>query len=248
MRQSQLTNWEPDRTGIEPLLERAEIEDCTLLPSGSNYVFVLHLSDTEHGQGLAIYKPQRGEAPLWDFPGGTLYRRERAAYVLSRGLGWSIVPPTVIRDGPYGPGMVQLFIPHDPRVTFFTLRDAREFDMRRIAVFDAVINNADRKGGHCLCGPDGRIWAIDHGLTFHESNKLRTVIWDYSGEAIPEELLADLQGLSVRLRHNEELKRDLSSLIDQRELQALQQRVERLILKPVFPRPGLARSVPWPPV
>ena len=130
---------------------------------------------------------------MWDFPDGTLYRRERAAYLLATDLGWEFIPPTIIRDGPYGIGMVQLFIPNDVHANFFTLRDTYADDMRRMALFDAVSNNADRKGGHCLLGNDGRIWGIDHGLTFHESNKLRTVIWDYSEEQIPAALVADLE-------------------------------------------------------
>ena len=131
-------NWDPHEPSVAEVLTRAEITDCKLIPSGSNYVFLVSLEDSETGSGLAVYKPQRGEAPLWDFPDGTLYRRECAAYLLAHDLGWNFIPPTVIRDGPYGVGSVQLFIPNDPRVHFFTLRDDHEPEMRRIALFDAV--------------------------------------------------------------------------------------------------------------
>jgi uncharacterized repeat protein (TIGR03843 family) len=241
-------NWDPDDQGVGDVLTRAEITDCKLVPSGSNYVFLVSLSDPSAGTGLAIYKPQRGEAPLWDFPDGTLYRRERAAYLLASDLEWNFIPPTVIRDGPYGVGSVQLFIPNDPRVHFFTLRDDHETEMRRIALFDAIANNADRKGGHCLLGPDGRVWGIDHGLTFHISNKLRTVIWDFSEEPIAEPLLGDLAGLAGRLETNSEIRAALDEVIDRSELEALRRRVEDLLTRPVYPRPGMRRAVPWPPV
>lgn len=241
-------NWCPDMPEIEAVLERAEIEEHALIPSGSNYVFLLKLRDAQEGEGLAVYKPRKGEAPLWDFPSGTLYKRERAAYLLSRALGWEFIPPTIVRNGPYGTGMVQLFIPNDARQHFFTLRDEHEAEMRRIAVFDAIANNADRKGGHCLSGPDGRIWGIDHGLTFHESDKLRTVIWDYSGEQIEPVLLGDLQRLSTQLNCESAVRAALKELLRGAEFDALRRRLERLIRKPQYPKPGLSRSVPWPPV
>ena len=240
--------WDPARVDGEVILERAAIEDCEPVPSGSNYVFLLCLSDPGEGQGYAIYKPRRGEAPLWDFPDGTLYRRERAAYLVSKELGWDFIPPTIVRDGPYGIGMVQLFIPNNPRINFFSLRETHEPELRRMAVFDAITNNADRKGGHCLEGPDGKVWGIDHGLTFHESNKLRTVIWDYRGDTVEPELLADLQKLSARLGKQGPFVQALGELLHPVETGALRQRVELMIKKPIYPSPGLHRSVPWPPV
>lgn len=248
MARRELVNWSPRRTDIEAILERAQVDECGLIPSGSNYVFLLTLRDAEAGAGYAVYKPRKGEAPLWDFPDGTLYKRERAAYLVACDLGWNFVPPTIIRDGPYGVGMVQLFIPNDPRAHFFTLRDEHEPEMRRIALFDVITNNADRKGGHCLADADGAIWGIDHGLTFHESNKLRTVIWDYSGGRVDGTLIEDLQRLSVRLAGKSAIRRELEQLMSRSEFEALRQRVERMIRKPVYPQPGMHRSVPWPPV
>jgi uncharacterized repeat protein (TIGR03843 family) len=248
MQPSELANWDPYRGSVAAALARAEIGECDLLPTGSNYVFLVTLRDREEGEGLAVYKPRRGEAPLWDFPDGTLYRRERAAYLVSVDLGWNFVPPTIIRDGPHGVGMVQLFIPNPPRDNFFTLRDDHADEMRRIALFDVVTNNADRKGGHCLLGADGRVWGIDHGLTFHESNKLRTVIWDYSEDAIPPSLMEDLAGLAVRLNQSSAIRDGLRALLDPSEVDALRRRVETLLRERVYPRPGYHRSVPWPPV
>ena len=146
----------------------------------------------------AVYKPARGERSLWDFPDG-LYRREVAAYELSEALGWGLVPPTVVRDdGPFGPGSLQLFVEADYEQHYFTLLDDGGHDedvLRAICAFDIVANNADRKSGHVLRGPDGRLWAIDHGLCFHRQPKLRTVIWDFADEAVPgEPILADLGG------------------------------------------------------
>jgi hypothetical protein len=242
------SSWEPFSPGIVDVLARAEVTDCKLLPSGSNYVFLVSLSDEQAGAGLGVYKPRRGEAPLWDFPDGTLYRRELASYLLAQDLGWGFIPPTVVRDGPYGIGSVQLFITNDPSANFFTLRDSHEAEMRRIALFDAIANNADRKGGHCLLGGDGLIWGIDHGLTFHVTNKLRTVIWDYSEEPITPELLADLAGLAARLSSGAVIRKTLTGLLDPAEVAALAGRIEELLGRPVYPRPGMRRAVPWPPV
>ena len=241
-------NWCPDRPDIDKLLLESEVQGCELVPSGSNYVFVLQLSHPTAGGGMAIYKPQRGEAPLWDYPSGTLYRREAATYVVARALEWQLVPPTIVRDGPYGIGAAQLLIEHNQRANFFTLRDTRTAEMQRLALFDAVINNGDRKGGHCLLGVDGRIWGIDHGLAFHAENKLRTVIWDFAGDPIPDDLLRDLQTIQQRLGSDDALLEELRRLIARQEIGALRQRVERLVRKPRFPETGYRRPVPWPPV
>ncbi|MHB8575557.1 MAG: SCO1664 family protein [Dehalococcoidia bacterium] len=240
-------NWSPDRPDVLTLLETGEIEACDLLQQGSNYVFVLRLDTDAGGQGLGIYKPLRGEAPLWDYPSG-LYKREVATYLVSRALGWGIVPPTVIRDGPHGAGSTQLFIEHNPRITFFELRDDHADEMQRMAAFDALVNNGDRKGGHCLLGVDGRIWGIDHGLTFHLENKLRTVIWDYAGDPIPESIIADLARLQSCLGRQEELVASLRELITRQEIGALRQRLDQLLQQRRFPKSGNRRSVPWPPV
>jgi len=143
-----------------------------------------------------VYKPQKGEMPLWDFPEESLAARESAAYLVSEALGWELVPPTIMRpDGPFGPGSYQYFIPHDPEQHYFTFDEAIHKRLRPTALFDLIINNADRKGGHILLGEDGHIWLIDHGLCFHAQPKLRTVIWDFSGQPIESPLLDSLQTL-----------------------------------------------------
>jgi hypothetical protein len=238
-------NWRWDLPCLADVLVRADVTDMKLLPSGSNYVFVLALQDDAAGPGVAVYKPRRGESPLWDYPDGTLYRRERATYLLSELLGWGIVPPTVVRDGPHGVGMVQLHIDHHPRQNYFTLRD-RHDDLRRMALFDAIVNNGDRKGGHCLLDHDGRLWGIDHGLTFHHQGKLRTVIWDYVGEPLPEALCRDLEQLQRRLGCGDAAVAEIDALLDKSERKALRARVERLLQARVYPDPPSWRPVPWP--
>ena len=175
------------------LLTRGAVTIRGRMPWASNATFLVEIA-LDGGTALGVYKPERGERPLWDFPPG-LYKREVAAYHLSEALGWGLVPPTVCRDGPYGEGSVQLFVPADFEQHYFTLREHAEHRDRleRICVFDLLANNADRKGGHCLAGDDGAIYAIDNGLTFHEEMKLRTVIWDFGGEPIPRALLADVK-------------------------------------------------------
>jgi hypothetical protein len=241
-------NWSPDRAEIHELLSGAEIEACELLPTGSNYVFVVRLNAGAAGEGLGIYKPLRGEQPLWDYPEGNLYQREVAAYLTCRALGWNFVPPTVIRDGPHGVGSVQLFIEHDQRQTYFSMRELRAGDLRRMAVFDCVVNNGDRKGGHCLLGRDGRIWGIDHGLTFHTEQKLRTVIWDYAGEEMPQDLLGDLHRLGAEMGRPGGLIGDLQPLLTKGEIIAFRRRLQEVLRERRFPTAGYRRSVPWPPV
>ncbi len=144
---------------------------------------------------LAIYKPQRGERPLWDFPSGTLGRREVATYLVAEAVGWGLVPPTVLREGPYGSGSVQLFVEAQEEIHFFTIQDDARYadDLRRLAALDVICNNADRKAGHCLVDVDGRLWAIDNALTFHVDPKLRTVIWDFAGTPLPARIGSDLR-------------------------------------------------------
>ncbi len=199
---------------------------------------------------LAIYKPRLGERRLWDFPDGTLYKRETAAYLTSDALGWALVPPTFLRDGTRGVGSVQLFIDHDPAAHYFTLdRDRFALPLQRMAIFDAVINNTDRKGGHCLLDADERIWGIDHGLTFNPKVPLRTVIWEYAGLAIPPDILADLRRLRRRLGDAADAyTRGMVELLSPIEMQMLQRRVEQLLEMGVFPLPGRGRNEPWPPV
>ncbi len=193
---------------------------------------------------LVIYKPRRGERPLWDFPPGTLCAREWAAFELSEALGWSIVPPTVLRDGPHGDGMVQRFVDHDPDEHYLTLQREHAERFAAFAAFDVVVNNADRKAGHCLRDRAGHIWGIDHGLTFHEEPKLRTVIWEYAGSAVPEALLADLRRVFDEL--GEGLGRRLRSWLEEDELAAARSRCEGLATAGVFPCPTSRYDLPWP--
>ncbi len=187
----------------------------------------------------AVYKPERGERPLWDFPSG-LYRREVAAYVVSEALGWRLVPETVVRDGPLGRGSLQRFVDADFSQHYFTLLEFPEHHdaLKAICAFDLVANNADRKGGHCLLGTDGRLWSVDHGLCFHEDPKLRTVMWDFEGMAIPEHLVADLERFSV--------PDELPRFLDDEECGALEARVAAVVRRPVFPAARSSRPYPWP--
>ncbi len=229
-----------------PLLEQGELEVLGLLPRASNYTFLARVTG-EDRQALAVYKPRAGEAPLWDFPEGTLCRREVAAYVVARALGWPRVPPTVLRDGPEGPGSVQLFLDFDPNEHYFTLAERMPEEFERVALFDAVVNNADRKSGHCLLASDGAVFVVDHGVCFHESPKLRTVIWDRAGESVPPLLLAELRALDEPETWVE-LEDELGSLLSPGEVEALHRRLRRLLWDGRFPQPGSDRSYPWPPV
>jgi len=231
------------------LLAEGEVVVHGLVPWGSNYTFLV----TVRGGGseaLAVYKPSRGERPLWDFPAGTLCRREVATYLLSRHLGWPDIPPVVLREGPYGLGSVQLFVTVEQEEHYFTLRDRPEYRraFQRLALFDDVVNNADRKGGHILKGTEGRIWAIDHGLTFHAEHKLRTVIWEYAGEPIPSDCLVDLEHLrDVLESEGSPLCAALSQLISTAEVEALKRRLAVRIRQGTFPLPRRNwRNVPYP--
>ncbi|HLF78236.1 MAG TPA: hypothetical protein VJB57_12180 [Dehalococcoidia bacterium] len=240
--------WSPDRPDVIDVLLTAEPEEAALLAAGSNYVYLLRMRHSDAGEGYAVYKPQRGEAPLSDFPSGTLYKREYAAFVVSEALGWGLVPPTVVRDEGLdgGLGVLQLFIEHDPAQHFFTLKDERETEMQRIAVFDWLTNNADRKGGHCILGNDGRIWCIDHGITFHAEDKLRTVIWDYQGQPVPAGLVDDVCAFAERLREDESLRGLLEELLLPPEMTRLVQRAALIVPGSVFPAPPPWRPYPWP--
>ena len=232
----------PDAEVLE-LLERGELEPLGLLPRASNFTFLcrVHGGDDEL---LAVYKPQRGEAPLWDFPDGTLCRREVAAYVFATALGWPRVPPTVLRDGPEGKGSVQRFLRFDPDRHYFTMLEDRPDEFRRVALFDVVVNNADRKSGHCLRDRSDHIWGIDHGVSFHGAVKLRTVIWDYEGEPISPDELEGLEGLGARLDAG--LGRQLGALLSGAERRALEDRLEWLLTERIFPQPLTEYPYPWP--
>jgi uncharacterized repeat protein (TIGR03843 family) len=216
------------------------------MPWSSNGTYLVTVSSTDDGpdrEAAAIYKPGRAERRLWDFPDG-LYRREVAAYELSESLGWCFVPPTVeVDDGPLGPGSLQLFIDADFEQHYFTLLETRAHHraLKRMATFDFLANNADRKGGHCLIDAEGRIWGIDHGLCFHVQPKLRTVIWDFAGEALSPDDLADIERFleaGIPDAVHEALHRE--------ECRALETRAKNLLRHGRLPEPRTDRPYPWP--
>jgi len=229
------------------LLAEGDIELHGLLPWSSNYTFLVTVSDGELN-AMAVYKPCRGERPLWDFPEGTLAMREVAAYLVSEALGWGLVPPTVLRDGPHGPGMVQLYMDVDHEQHYFTFGARHVEEAQRVAIFDAVINNADRKAGHLLEDSQGRIWAIDHGVCFSPEPKLRSVIWEFAGHPIPPGILQDLRQFREQMNKRSEFTRALDKLLAPEEIQAMRRRLDRLIARARFPLPGPDRHYPWPPV
>lgn len=239
---------EIDVRQVLSLLKTGAMSILELVPWSSNYTFLVRVASGEL-QTLAIYKPARGERPLWDFPTGTLAKRECAAFLVSEALGWPNIPPTVLRDGPQGVGAVQWYVESVEGEHYFTLRDAHRDEMKKIAVFDAVINNTDRKGGHVLLGKRGTIWCIDHGVTFHEHPKLRTVIWDYTREPIPGPILDDLRRFKSKLVRTDPLAQSLSGLLSRREIDAMCGRVDELLNRRVFPDPPEDwPHIPWPPI
>jgi uncharacterized repeat protein (TIGR03843 family) len=211
------------------------------MPWSSNATFLATVSAGEVC-ARAIYKPERGERPLWDFPPG-LHRREVAAWRLSEALGWGLVPPTVRRDGPFGTGSFQYFVAADFEQHYFTLHESRPDLYERlhaVCAFDLLANNADRKSGHVLLGLDGRIYAIDHGLCFNAASKLRTVIWDFAGEPVPETLLGPVTELATRVPD------ELAAELDDDEVEALRHRAAALVARPVFPFDRSGHRYPWP--
>jgi hypothetical protein len=232
-------------------LRRGKLEEKGILPYSSNTSFLVFVREGQRTLP-AVYKPQRGENPLWDFEWGTLCCRETAAYVISGALGWGLVPPTVLRNGTRGLGSVQFYVNHDAGTHYFTVQsDARmAAPLRQLALFDFIINNADRKSGHCLIDEDQRLWAIDHGISFHTEYKLRTVIWEFSGQPIEPHLLADIANLRKILNDGKhELARQLCELLQGAEIKALMARLTQLIRTQEYPSPQPhRRNYPWPPV
>jgi uncharacterized repeat protein (TIGR03843 family) len=228
---------------VLPLLEHSDLEILGLLPRSSNYTFLARATGAD--DVLVVYKPRAGEAPLWDFPEGTLCQREVAAYLVARAIGWPPVPPTVLRDGPEGPGSAQLFVPFDQNEHYFTLAETRLEDFRTVAAFDVVVNNADRKAGHCLLAGDGAIVVVDHGVCFHRAPKLRTVIWEFAGEPLGDAVSDGLRRLLDAVGGGA-LERRLGGLLSAAEIAALRRRTEALLRAGVFPRPGPGRPYPWP--
>ncbi|MBX3050878.1 MAG: SCO1664 family protein [Caldilineaceae bacterium] len=233
------------------VLAQGQMEERGLLPYSSNYSFLVTLRGDEL-ELPGVYKPRRGENPLWDFPTGTLCQREVAAYEISAALGWNLVPPTVLRDGTRGIGSVQFFIECDPDIHYFSKQEDARFalPLRQLSLFDFLVNNADRKSGHCLFGADERMWAIDHGICFHSEYKLRSVIWEFSEQPIAPDLLDDLERMQATLADpTSELSCALSKLLSRAERAALCGRLERLLALAHHPSPPPhQRNFPWPPI
>ncbi|MER7479761.1 SCO1664 family protein [Streptomyces sp. NPDC126510] len=256
------------------LLARGELTVRGRIREASNAA--LYCTVSHDGEDAAcIYKPVAGERPLWDFPDGTLAQREVAAYEVSEATGWSLVPPTVLREGPYGEGMCQLWVEVTPEAELLALVDGEEPEpgwkaigfaevgegrtallvhadderLRRLAVLDAVINNADRKGGHLLPTGEGRLYGIDHGVTFNAENKLRTLLWGWAGEPLTREAVDVLEGLRKGLAEGGTLTTRLEPLITGAEIDATRARVGALLASGTHPEPsGEWPAIPWPPV
>ncbi len=241
MSASELTGAERDDDVVD-ILTGGDIEILGRMPWSSNATFLVEaVLDDRTARG--IYKPHAGERPLWDFPDG-LYRREVAAYELSAALGWLVVPLTIERDDvPHGVGSLQRFIDADFEQHYFTMLedDATHDQLRRMAVFDFISNNTDRKGGHCLIDCDGHIWGIDNGLSFHAEFKLRTVIWDFGGEELGEAIVIDLERLVA-----EGLPERLARLLGPFERDALLSRARALLRAGELPIDESGQRYPWP--
>ncbi len=258
------------------LLAKGDLRVLGQVREASNAVLYCEIA-AEGETATCVYKPVAGEQPLWDFPDGNLARREVAAYEISEATGWGLIPPTVLRDGPYGEGMCQLWIEGDPEaggallalvedeeaadgwkpVVLAEVEEGRtallvhadDARLRRLAVLDAVINNGDRKGGHLLPCGDGRLYGIDHGVSFHVEDKLRTLLWGWAGEPLTPEALDVLEELSARLADGTPLATRMAELITPAELAALRERVAALRTSGVHPAPGGQwPAIPWPPV
>ena len=235
---------------VKDLLNYGKITIHGQFLRGSNYTFLARV-ENEDDRVEAVYKPARGEQPLWDFPAKSLGKRETAAYEVSQFLGWDLVPPTVyrVKKAPLGPGSLQVFFRHDPLVHFFNLTDEDRSKMLPVCVFDCLVNNADRKGGHILKDEDGHLWCIDQGLCFHEEDKLRTVIWDFAGQEITPALMEDICRMERGLARGGELAGALGSLLEPVEIGALRIRCGQFIQNPFLPvYDPTRRMVPYPPL
>jgi len=231
--------------GVLELLRQGELTVEGRLVDASNAT--LYCAATLDGVTTAVvYKPVRGERPLWDFPDGTLAGRELGAYLVSHATGWDVVPPTVMREGPYGPGMCQLWVDVDESVDLQALARSDHPDLRRMSVFDAVVNNADRKGGHLLPRADGRVQGVDHGICFSTEDKLRTLLWQWRGDLLTEEAVEVLS--RVRAELEGELGAQLEGLLTGSEVRATTARVDRLLSSRRHPQPSQDwPAIPWPP-
>jgi uncharacterized repeat protein (TIGR03843 family) len=261
---------DPRDPAVPALLRHGRLEITGRLVDASNAT--LFGTVTADGEQLrCVYKPVRGERPLWDFPDGTLAGREVASYLISEAAGWNMVPPTLLREGPFGPGMVQVWVDTDDERELVdvcppsavpdgwlgvlrardghgepaVLAHADVPELQAMAVFDVVANNADRKGGHVLAGVDGRIYGVDHGLCLHVDQKLRTVLWGWVGQPMPPEVVEALRRLRAGL--GGALRDELGEHVTPREVKALRTRVETLLATPCFPEPaGYGPAIPWP--
>ena len=231
---------------LQQIFQHGELELKGQFMLGSNYTFLVDV----HYQGKTIpgvYKPSKGEQPLWDFPDNTLAQREVAAYLVSEALGFHFVPFTMLRaDGPHGPGSLQQYIEYDPEYHYFNFTREDKAKLKPVVLFDLLVNNADRKGSHIFFDAGAhKLWAIDHGICFHEYDKLRTVIWDFAGEPIPDDLLA----CASRLLSDQSLLASLEAYLSPREIRALKSRARALIASRLFPHPPQGRrSYPYPPL
>jgi uncharacterized repeat protein (TIGR03843 family) len=227
------------------LLREGEIDLEGRMLDASNVTLVGAIC-TDTLAGECVYKPVAGERPLWDFPDGTLAGREVSAYLVSEATGWEVVPPTVLRDGPFGPGMVQLWIDGDPGVDLAAFVREDRTGLRRMAVFDAVVNNADRKGGHIIPTAEGHVYGVDHGICFSVDPKLRTLLWRWAGRPLPDEALRVLERLADELLGD--LGEALHEHLTRREVRRTQQRVAELLRTGRHPEPsGEWPALPWPP-
>jgi hypothetical protein len=236
--QAQGQAWDPARSDIVDLLKVADQVEVEPIYYGSNHTFLVTLECAGAGRSLGVYKPARGEYPLYDFPHGTLYRREIASWVVSDILGWNVIPPTVSGDGAYGIGSLQLFIEAHQGGEITVL------ELRRLCLLDILYNNADRKAEHCLVGDNGKLWGIDQGLTFHYQPKLRTVLWHFAGSKISASDLADLKRLRIVLNRQPGGDAELGNLLSKREWNALLGRLDGLIADGCFPDPRY-KPVPY---
>jgi uncharacterized repeat protein (TIGR03843 family) len=236
--------------GLQNAFKNGEIELQGQFMLGSNYTFLVEVRHEEH-TFAGVYKPQKGTNPLWDFPAESLAWREVAAYVLSEFLGWGLVPYTSLReDGPYGPGSLQQFIEYNPNQHYFNFRPKDKDRLRPVALFDHLVNNADRKGSHVLLEKrTRRLYAIDHGLCFHTEDKLRTVIWDFAGQEIVPAHLDDIRRMCAALAQPSALLADLELYLTPEEIAALTERGQGLLAEAKFPQPPQnRRSFPYPPL
>jgi uncharacterized repeat protein (TIGR03843 family) len=236
-----------DKTALKRTLENGEVSLQGQFLLGSNYTFLVKVK-YEGREVPAVYKPRGGEQLLWDFPEASLAGREVAAFLVCQALGFDFVPLTILRDGPFGPGSLQEYIEHNPNRHYFSFLPADRQRLRPVALFDLLVNNADRKGGHILVQKrTQRLILIDHGLCFHVEDKLRTVVWDFAGEAIPDDLISAAADLRERLQGN--LAAILREYLSKEEIAALDDRAGKLLANPNFPLPPEdRRAFPYPPL